>query len=180
MFDNIITGSIYVQPNFFDDNTFDKLKNDINNLNYIETYQPDTYYGNRMQAFPCYETEFKVDEDIKSSFENLLNKQVDSIKCIARKIITDELNQSVNNFNKYGFIHRDIDEGELIACMMYFDQSFDGGTAFFENHWDNVPDMYVSAYPNRLVMYSGKRWHAPSIDYTFKERKTLSYFIKVK
>ena len=60
-----------------------------------------------------------------------------------------------------------------------FDQSFDGGTAFFENRWEQVPDITIGAYPNRLILYYGGRWHAPAFDHTYKERKTLSFFLRL-
>ena len=88
-----------------------------------------------------------------------------------------ELQQSPQSFDKYGFVHKDCPDGEpALAGMMYFDQSFDGGTAFFANQMDKIPDIYISAYPNRLVLYHGNRFHAPAIDYTFKERLTLTFF----
>ena len=68
----------------------------------------------------------------------------------------------------------------MIAGMMYFDQAYNGGTAFFFNQMERVPDIYVSAVPNRLVLYSGGIYHAPCFDYTFKERLTLSIFFKVE
>ena len=63
---------------------------------------------------------------------------------------------------------------------MYFDQAYDGGTAFFHSQMEKVPDIYISAIPNRLVLYSGSIQHAPCLDYTFKERKTISYFFRLQ
>ena len=63
--------------------------------------------------------------------------------------------------------------------MMYFDQAYDGGTAFFNNQMERVPDIYISAVPNRLVLYHGGRSVSPALDYTFKERLTLSFFFKI-
>ena len=105
---------------------------------------------------------------------------ISSLKVIARKTLMSEVKKSKAH-GKYGFVHRDIDDKQeqLIAGMLYFDQSFDGGTAFFENHWDKTPDIYVSAYPDRLILYHGHRWHAPAFDYTFEERKTLSFFATI-
>ena len=63
---------------------------------------------------------------------------------------------------------------------MYFDQAYNGGTAFFFNQMEKVPDIYVSAVPNRLVLYSGGIYHAPCFDYTYKERHTLSFFFRTE
>ena len=94
-----------------------------------------------------------------------------------------EIKQSPQNFGKYGFIHRDTsieDKEPLIAAVMYFDQAYDGGTAFFHTQMEKTPDIYISAIPNRLVLYSGANQHAPCLDYTFKERKTISYFFRLQ
>ena len=63
---------------------------------------------------------------------------------------------------------------------MHFDQSYEGGTAFFEHYWDKIPDIYIGAYPNRLLLYSSNRWHCPSFDFSYKERDSLAFFLTVK
>ncbi len=181
MFDYIMNGGISVHPSFFEQDKFLQIKNDIDNLDYKAGYQPDTHYGNRLQAFPCYESSYdKEKEYIINKLEGVLNKKIVDYKTIARKVLLEEIKKS-KVYGKYGFVHRDIDDNQtpVIAGMMYFDQAFDGGTAFFENQWDKVSDIYISAYPNRLVLYSGGRWHAPAFDYTYEERKTLSFFLTI-
>lgn len=184
MFEYIMKGGISIHPNFFGEDQFDRIKAELNSphyLTYKTHYQPDTYYGNRLQAYPCYESYYgKENEYCINKLEDILKVKIIDFNSVARRTILDEIKQSKQNFGKYGFTHRDVDFKDLdrpmMAGMMYFDQSFEGGTAFFENHWDKVPDIYVSAYPNRLVLYHGGRWHAPALDYTFKERVTLSFF----
>ena len=183
MFDYIMNGGISIHPSFFEQDKFLQIKNDIDNLNYEEDYQPggtDIHYGNRFQAFPCYQSTYDNEKEyIINKLEGVLNKKIVDYKTIARKSILEEVKKS-KVYGKYGFVHRDIDNPTpLIAGMMYFDQAFDGGTAFFENPWDKVSDIYVSAYPNRLVLYCGSRWHAPAFDYTYEERKTLSFFLTI-
>ena len=181
MFDYLMSGGIGIKPNFFSGKDFMQMKDDLEQLKYKQTYQPDTYYGNRLQAFPCYESSYdQLKDTIINRLEGVLKSDISSLNVIARKTLMSEVKQS-KSYGKYGFIHRDVDDNKetLIAGMMYFDQSFDGGTAFFENHWDKTPDIYVSAYPNRLILYHGHRWHAPAIDYTFEERKTLSFFATI-
>ena len=178
MIDYIKKGDIHIHPNFFDDNLFDSIKSDMRNLNYVSTYQPDTYYGNRLQAYPCYEAEYnKYNSYITNKLSNILRRDVLDFKVIARKTLLSELKQSTS-FGRFGFTHKDINSNDksIMAGMMYFEQSYGGGTAFFENYWDKEADIYVSAYPNRLVLYDGNRWHAPAIDKTFEERTTLSFF----
>ena len=181
MLDYLLSGGICIKPNFFSVKDFNKIKTDMDNIKYNQTYQPDTYYGNRLQAFPCYEANYdQLKDTIINKLEGVLKADISSLKVIARKTLMSEVKKSKAH-GKYGFVHRDIDDKQeqLIAGMLYFDQSFDGGTAFFENHWDKTPDIYVSAYPDRLILYHGHRWHAPAFDYTFEERKTLSFFATI-
>jgi len=182
MYDYLTSGGVYIKPNFFNADDFLQMRDGLNELKYEQTYQPSgVYYGNRLQAFPCYEADYEKHKDIIiNSLQGVLNRDITDIKVLARKTLMSEVKKS-KSYGKYGFIHRDVDDNNksLIAGMMYFDQSYDGGTAFFENHWDKTPDIYVSAYPNRLILYHGHRWHAPAIDYTFEERKTLSFFATI-
>ena len=202
MIDYILENGISQHWNFFTPEKYQKVAKDIKSLNYIAGYQPaSNSYGNRLQAFPCYEA-YYFDENpyMKSRLEDLLKTKITEFKCLARKTILDEIRVSPQNFGKYGLIHRDttyqtsipnagragdvqgqnVVDRPMIAGMMYFDQAYNGGTAFFFNQMENVPDIYVSAVPNRLVLYSGGIYHAPCFDYTFKERLTLSIFFKVE
>ena len=181
MLDYLLSGGIYIKPSFFSIKDYKKVNEDLDKLKYSQTYQPDTYYGNRLQAFPCYEANYdELKDTIINKLEGVLRADISSLNVLARKTLMSEVKKS-KSYGKYGFVHRDIDDKQeqLIAGMMYFDQSFDGGTAFFENHWDKIPDIYVSAYPNRMILYHGHRWHAPAFDYTFEERKTLSFFATI-
>jgi hypothetical protein len=187
MIDYILNGGISIHPAFFENKQFDKINSDMHNLTYIKGHQPQTYYGNRLQAYPVYESHYdKETEYITNKLEVILQTKVVRFTALARKTLMSEVQQSSQGFEKYGFIHTDTGEGQnlggrsLIAGMMYFDQSFDGGTAFFNNYWEKVPDIYVSAYPNRLLLYDGGRWHSPALDYTFEERLTLSFFFTIE
>ena len=185
MLNYVLNGGIVTLPGFFPANKYWDIKRDLDeNLEWRESHQPfKNQYGNRLQAFPCYESPYDKENDFTiNKLEDILQTKICDFKTLARKIVLSEIKQSPQNFGKYGFIHRDTsieDKEPLIAAVMYFDQAYDGGTAFFENHWDKTPDIYVSAYPDRLILYNGHRWHAPAFDYTFEERKTLSFFATI-
>ena len=187
----LLEGNIHIEPDFFTDDLYKKVIKKTSLLKTKPTYQPKKKtYGNRMQAMPCYEAEFNFNRNIIiDKLEKLLDVRVINYLCIYRKIKTEELKKSQCNL-KYGFTHKDTELGEYLnnvvsseydlAAVMHFDQSYEGGTAFFENYWDNKPDIYISAYPNRLIIYNSNRWHAPAFDYSFKERNSLAFFLKVK
>ena len=200
MIDYILKNGISQHWNFFPQEKYQKIEKDLKELDYKATYQPSTNtYGNRLQAFPCYEN-YYYDENayMKSRLEDLLKTKITEFKSLARKTVLDEIRVSPQNFGKYGLIHKDttyktsipnagqtggpkgqqLTDRPMIAGMMYFDQAYNGGTAFFFNQMEKVPDIYISAVPNRLVLYSGGIYHAPCFDYTFRERLTLSLFFK--
>ena len=186
MIDYILKGGISIHPWFFTEEKFYSIKSDLDKLEWNKVHQPaGSYYGNRMQAFPCYENNYDKENDyLKTSIEGILQTTITDFQTLARKIILSEVKESKQNFGKYGFIHRDYSpeakSEPLIAGMMYFDQSYDGGTAFFSSQMEKVPDIYISAYQNRLVLYHGGRYHSPCLDYTFEERLTLSFFFKIE
>ena len=202
MIDYILNKGISQHWNFLPPEKFDSIKKDVESLDFKASYQPYTNtYGNRFQAFPCYESYyFKENPYMKSRLEDMLQTKITEFKALARKIVLDEIRVSPQNFGKYGLVHKDttyktsipnagqtgqpqgqnLVDRPMIAGMMYFDQAYNGGTAFFFNQMERVPDIYVSAVPNRLVLYSGGIYHAPCFDYTFKERLTLSIFFKVE
>ncbi len=179
MLNSIKEGSILLKPQFLPLEVYNSTLNLFNNNKFYATYQPtEIFYGNRLQAYPCYQYVLKENENI--IFEKLLSDYLDTpvdVLTIARKIITSEIQQSKCN-TKYGYIHQDSHCD--LAAVLPFDQTIDGGTAFFENIWDKYPDITVGAYPNRLVIYNSQRPHAPSHDFTFVERKVLAFMIKVK
>ena len=199
MIDYITNNGISQHWNFFPQEKYQKIERDLKSLDYKASHQPATNtYGNRLQAFPCYESYYHDENDyMKSRLEDLLKTKITEFKSLARKIVLDEIRVSPQNFGKYGLVHKDttykagvpnggqaggqqLVDRPMVAGMMYFDQAYNGGTAFFFNQMEKVPDIYISAVPNRLVLYSGGIYHAPCFDYTFKERLTLSLFFKTE
>tara|TARA_Y100000114_G_scaffold157041_1_gene186704 strand:+ start:531 stop:1073 length:543 start_codon:yes stop_codon:yes gene_type:complete len=167
-------GGFYIKPNFLNNKDFNYVKKNITKLKYKETYQPEnTFYGNRYQAYPCYEAE---DKTFYSIFLKALTKAFDrepkKLFVVVRKILTSELLKSKTN-TKYGLTHKDAHGYAGVFC---FDQTVDGGTAFFENSWDKYPDIQIGAYPNRLVVYNGNRHHAAMHDFTFDTRYVIVLF----
>ena len=191
-------GSIFVCPNFLPSDIFEEFFEKVKEYPYIEGYQPaGTFYGNRFQAYPVHETkDLSVIDSrffnwFKNGVQDILEDKIIRFHCCVRKTITEELKRSKVN-TKYGIVHSDYESDLKIdpsmsggdtaefAGVFQFVQSFDGGTAFFENAGDKVPDIEVSAYPNRLTMYSGGRLHANCTDFTFDERIVVLVFIKTE
>ena len=179
---SILKGSIHIEPNFFDKDTYKSILKKITTIKTHSSFQPSTTrYGNRMQAMPCYESVFTFQKKfIVYKIEKILQIKINKYHCLYRKIKTEELKKS-QCAGRYGFTHIDGERGMIdIAAIMHLDQSYDGGTAFFEYSWDKKPDIYISAYPNRLVIYNANRLHAPAFDHSYAERHSLAFFFKVQ
>ena len=187
---SIREGSIHIKPNFLSSKEFEVLSGRKHLYTYREGYQPaGTYYGNRYQAYPVWETDdfAKIDTDYFDLFKNkhqeFLEDEISFFMCRIRKTFTEEIKRSKVT-GKYGHIHQDYnnDDDDPIptdfASVFYFVQSFDGGTAFFENRGDTEPDIEISAYKNRLITYNSARLHTNCTDFTFKERYVVVCFLR--
>lgn len=178
MFDlnNLSNGGFFVKSDFLKPEDFSYIKKEIKNIEYNSTYQPiSSYYGNRYQAYPCYENRnVNFDKFFLPKFKENFGKKIKKVSSTIRKVLSKELLQSKVNTN-IGLIHTD---GSKYAAIFYFDQTSNGGTAFFQNTWDKYPDVTIGSYPNRLVVYSGKKPHAPMHDFSFEERYIIAYFIE--
>lgn len=172
-------GSIITVPDFLD--SYKNLDSKKDKYEYSPTYQPNSIdYGNRFQATPCYETanledvDSKMNTSILKQLNALFDKEIINFHCRLRCTKTSELRQSPQyKESNIAMIHTDTDN---FAGVLPFAQSFTGGTAFFEHSWDKFPDIYYGAYPNRLVLYRGKRNHAACQDFTFEDRFALILF----
>ena len=181
--DLIKYGSIISIPHFL--NNYEELDSKKEQYEYEAVYQPvGRKYGNRFQAHPCYETPFfencdkSMNNSIKEQIETLVGKKIIDFNSRLRLSISSELKKSnafVNN-PPYGFVHQDDIQ---FAGVLLFDQSFTGGTSFFEYSNDKIPDITYGAWPNRLVLYNGFRSHAACHDFTYERRYALLLFFNV-
>jgi len=173
---NISNGSIHIERNFLEDKLFNKMSKEISKLKYKAGYQPhDRYFGNRFQAYPVNEAfnwpQYK--DIVVQKMEDLIECKMKKVGLMVRKMIAEELLKSKTN-TPYGIVHQDT--VNQFAAILFFHQSSSGGTAFFEYEDDKYPDIQIGAYPNRLIIYSAKRNHAPCNDFTFKETYKLNIF----
>ena len=180
--DAIERGTIYTLCNFLD--VYDELDARKENYEYEETYQPVVYsYGSRFHAYPCYETEplelvdAEMNNIIQSKVQELFSEKITDWHCKIRLALSSEVKESNSMTNSnYSFVHKD---PESFAGVLPFEQSPTGGTAFFEYHWDKVPDVTYGSYPNRLLLYNGYRWHAAGQDFNIEKRYVLAMFFNL-
>jgi|TARA_R110002012_G_C11390448_1_gene584452 hypothetical protein len=176
-------GSIITICEFLD--VYDELNARKEDYDYLKVYQPDNVpYGNRQQAYPCYETltlaqiDPEMDAAIRNQVQALFSQKIIEWRCRIRYSLSSEVKecQAFKNTN-YGFIHTDDKD---FAGVLPFEQSLTGGTSFFSYHWDKVPDVTHGAWPNRMIVYNGKRWHAACQDYSFEKRSVLAIFFSLE
>ena len=69
------------------------LKLDLDRLNYEAQHQPGSgYYGNRLQAYPCYESLYDKENDFTiNKLEDILQTKICDFKTLARKIVLSEI-----------------------------------------------------------------------------------------
>lgn len=177
--DMIKEGGVYINHSFLPSDVFESLQEKVETYEYDAIYQPyGVYYGNRLQAFPCYETKHIHEFDKETStmleqhVQNVIGQPLINFHAFARYSITEEVLKSKKNTRYH---HPHVDNTDA-AGVLYFDQTSTGGTAFFRTQWENEPDMEVGAVPNRMVCYSGRMLHSPSNDFSFDKRTTISFF----
>lgn len=176
-------GGVYIHNSFLLPEDFMKLDDKFLDYEFEASYQPHgAFYGNRLQAYPVYESELlkdidpELNEKVKDKLEETLGHEVIDFHASLRYVEIDEVKRSVQN-EKYGIKHVD---PKMCAGIIYFEQAVDGGTAIFRNHFDKKPDLEVAAYPNRCMIYNGQMVHAPCNDFTYDRRKILVFFFNLK
>ena len=81
MINSILNGNIHIETNFFDDTTYNSILKKIPTIKTKNTFQPSgKFYGNRMQAMPCYESVFTF----QSTF--IINKIQKLLKIIRKNL----------------------------------------------------------------------------------------------
>lgn len=180
--DYLDRGGIFIDEKFLDEKIFLELKEEFNKFQYKVMHQPaHIYYGNRFQSYPVYDvdiTKNKWGEIIKKQLEKSIQQKIFDCKFRARRIVMEEVKQSQFD-REYAGIHHD-GEFSKYAAVLYFDQSFKGGTGFFRYSFDHKPDTYISAYPNKIIIYKGQRWHAAFNDFTYAVRQICPLFFDIK
>lgn len=172
-------GGLYLKPNFFPEKIYNNLLDKFEKNTFVETYEPaKRLFGHRFQGYPCYNLILEEGEEynfIKNFINTSLNLNEFNLVVKLRKVYSDEILKSKCD-GHYGYIHTDT--ASLVAGVVHFEQTIDGGTAFFEHYIDKHPDIKVGAYPNRLIMYSSSKYHSSCQDFNFNVRKTLAFFVE--
>jgi len=175
-------GGLYINHSFLPEDKFEKLDKNFFQFDFEATYQPSGIdYGNRLQAYPCYDTGplqdiyCELHELLGNSICNVVGRNLTDFQANLRYVSSKEIQKSKQN-QHYGISHADAYE---YAGIIYFEQTTTGGTAFFRTPLDIYPDMEVGAIPNRVVMYRGDITHAPAHDFSYDYRRCVVFFFNL-
>lgn len=178
-YEELFNGSIHIERNFLSKNVYEQMFEDIQKLKYDACHQPySQYFGNRFQGYPVYEAIFnKYDSIIFKEIEKLIECKITDAHSKVRKVIASEVSKSKYDV-PHGPVH--IDSQTNLAAILPFYHSVSGGTAFFEYQSDKYPDISIGAYPNRIIIFNAKRYHAPCTDLTYEVSYKYNMFFNIK
>ena len=77
------------------------------------------------------------------------------------------------------FIKKYVKIVHLDRGLIPFEQSWSGGTAFFEHEYEKVPEIVYGSHPNRLILFDGRRNHAACHDFRTEKRYYLNCFMDI-
>lgn len=170
--------------NFYEPNDLGLIVLGFLNYNFNITYQSDTqYYQDRLQAYPCYETQnFKKDhfvyQKFTNTFQNKTNINVLHCETFLRKVKLNEFKKSAS-WGKQ-FPHTDGDTFDLAGLIYFNSNSIKDGTLIYNKEIDFEPTVIIGSKINRCVFYNTLIPHSPSNEQLTEERWTQPFFLITK
>ena len=173
---------INIIDNFYEGIEFNLIFTYAGTAPYRSTYQPnETYYPDRLKAYPCYETKALTPEDnvfnvFCSTLEKKSNLKIKTVNTFFRKILRSEL----DHIFKYKLSpHRDNKEYDIAGLIYLNTWNLKDGTNIYSMRDQIEPDVLVGSKPNRCVFYKSDVWHGPSHDKKTEMRLIQPFFIKL-
>jgi hypothetical protein len=169
---------------FYEPNDLGLMTISFLNQHFTPSFQSqyNYYSGDRMKAYPCYETSSLTSNgnplnpfDIfKRTFEKKTQMQILHLKTFLRKTKLSELKKSPS----WGQHKQHQDSGCDIAGVVYFNSnSIDDGTNFYNAEHDYEPTAIIGSRYNRCVFYSPRTFHSPVMKQSVEERWVQPFFI---
>lgn len=171
-------GALHIEDNFFTPEIFKEIQHDLvyQKGSFIPTFQPfDDAHYNRFAAYPCHEFIWKkYDKYAIEKITFLLGCSIKNYNSFFRRTLTEDLKKAPQVNQKYGLVHYDDND---FAGVLYFDDSVNSGTAFYNKWYERHPYTEIGAFPNRCVLYDGRRYHSCCSDFNLKaSTKYLMFF----
>lgn len=171
--------------NFYQDSDLGLMVMHFLNLNFSPSYQSQDFYygGDRMNAYPCYETPLLKQNNnpkdpyniFKNTFENKTNKKIYYLETFFRKVKKEEYENSASW--KQHRPHLDPSKFDFAGLVYYNSNSLKDGTNLYITKNDYEPTAIIGSRFNRCVFYNTKVPHSPSVEQTVEERWTQPFFM---
>tara|TARA_R100001509_G_C4783139_1_gene187127 strand:- start:64 stop:645 length:582 start_codon:yes stop_codon:yes gene_type:complete len=173
--------------NFYDYNDLGIMTLYFMNLPFNQTYQSQAWkVSNRLQAYPCYETQVFNESDVKDSpyhiFKKTLEKKTNIkpllIQSLFRKIKLNELkNSSVYQKDRP---HKDNIDFDYAGLIYFNSNSLKDGTKLYLEENDFDPTVIIGAKVNRCIFYDTQQPHSTPVDQNVEERWVQPFMLITK
>jgi hypothetical protein len=175
--------------NFYEPNDLGLMVINFLNLSFTPSFQSQNNYygGDRMKAYPCYETNdlsFDLNNPLsafnifKRTFENKTGIKPLRINTFFRKTKLEELKKSPS-WNQYK-PHCDAADYDIAGIVYFNANSINDGTNFYFSKTDYEPTAVIGARTNRCVFYNTQIPHSPVMVQEVEERWIQPFFLIVK
>lgn len=175
--------NINIIENFYSEEHYGIMQHVLHTAPMFAKYQPHSvYYPNRLQAYPCWETEVLIDlplNILKKTLELKTGFKIKQIDSYFRTIKKSELEQSPFLGRDESTVHQD--DGRQFAGVIYFDSfSIKDGTRLYSYKHQIEPDIIIGSKPNRCIIYKSDLFHSAGIDWRQDKRTVQVLFFDVE
>lgn len=176
--------NVKIIEDFYSEKDYGLIQHFLHTNNMKAVHQPNRiYYPNRLQAYPCWETD-RFSEDsfefniFKKTFELKSGMEINNINSFFRTVKKCELEQSPYVGKEESLIHQDTNTESDIshAGVIYFDSfSIKDGTRLYSYKSQIEPDIIIGSKPNRCIFYKSNIFHSAGIDWR-QDKRTVQIF----
>jgi hypothetical protein len=170
--------------NFYTPSDLGLIVTQFINSPFDKTHQSkETLVNNRMQAYPCYESQVFIRNEnphnpyniFKNTFESKTNLKILHLKTFFRKIKLEELKQSA--CYRQDRPHLDSLEQDYAGLIYFNSNSIIDGTKIYNNAEDFEPTVIIGSKINRCVFYNSQQPHVAPTDQHVEERWVQVFFL---
>tara|TARA_E500000318_G_C3488759_1_gene183453 strand:- start:74 stop:643 length:570 start_codon:yes stop_codon:yes gene_type:complete len=180
--------NVNIIEDFYSPEHYGIMQHFLHTTNMKALYQPNkVYYPNRLQAYPCWETE-KFEENMmpydifKKTLELKTGFKTKEINSFFRTIKKSELEQSPFLGKDESMVHQDDKGGKIFfAGIVYFNSfSIKDGTRIYSYKDQIEPDIIIGSKPNRCIIYRSDLFHSAGIDWRQDQRTVQVFFFNLE
>jgi len=174
--------------NFYEPNDLGLVIINFLNINFRPSHQSQLnwYGGDRMKAYPCYESNVLEKQEhpmcpytiFKNTFEKKTKLKLINFKTYFRKTKKIELENSKSW--RQCKPHKDEKEYNIAGLIYFNSNSLKDGTYFYTSEHDYEPTAKIGSLYNRCVFYNSQIPHCPSMEQTVEERWIQPFFLKTE